>query len=352
MSSYDAILFLSFGGPEGPDDVMPFLHNVLRGKNVPEARMKEVAHHYDLFDGISPINGQNRALIANLEAELKERSINVPIYWGNRNWHPMLGDTLKQMQKDGVKKALAFVTSAYSSYSGCRQYLEDIVKAKEETQVDIEIHKLRVFYNHPLFIEANIEHVRAGLSEFNESDGAVAIAYTAHSIPNAMAQTCAYTSQLHEASQLVSKGVGHRHYKLVYQSRSGPPSQPWLEPDICDHLKELHSQGIKNVLVHPIGFISDHMEIVYDLDTEARALAAELGMKLVRSRTAGTNKLFQKMMGDLVAERLESTKGVEIDRPTLGCSGPAPHFCSPECCAYSPLRPAQTAAANPSRPSK
>jgi len=345
MSSYDAILFVSFGGPEGPDDVMPFLRNVLRGKNVPEARMKEVAHHYDLFEGVSPINGQNRALIAALEAELKERAIDLPIYWGNRNWHPMLADTLKQMQQDGIKKALAFVTSAYSSYSGCRQYLEDIIKAKEESQVDIEVDKLRVFYNHPLFIEANSQHVLAGLNQFQSQRADTAIAFTAHSIPNAMADTCAYAAQLAEACQLVADNVGHQNYKLVYQSRSGPPTQPWLEPDICDHIRDLHSRGINNVLVHPIGFISDHMEIVYDLDTEASALAAELGMKFVRTATAGTNILFRKLMGDLVVERLKSNSGVDAERPALGSCGPAPDCCSPSCCAYTPMRPAQAAGA-------
>ena len=345
MSSYDAILFVSFGGPEGPEDVMPFLRNVLRGKNVPESRMQAVAHHYDMFGGVSPINGQNRRLIENLKNELKSRSIDLPVYWGNRNWHPMLTDTLKEMEKAGVKKAMAFITSAYSSYSGCRQYLEDIERAKAEANVEIEIDKLRVFYNHPLFIQANVDNVKEGLLKFPESErDGVAIAFTAHSIPLAMAETCAYARQLAEISQLVSERIKHPNYQLVYQSRSGPAAQPWLEPDICDHIRALHEQGVKNLLIHPVGFISDHMEIVYDLDTEAMALTKELGMTMVRSSTAGTHSLFQKMMGDLVQERLESSKGVEIERPSLGCQGAAPDFCEPTCCAYTPAAPQRSSA--------
>lgn len=334
MNTYDAVLFVSFGGPEGPDDVMPFLRNVLRGKNVPEARMHAVAHHYDLFGGVSPLNGQNRTLIANLQKELTGRGIELPVYWGNRNWHPLLPDTMRAMSEAGVKKALAFVTSAYSSYSGCRQYLEDIERAKQEVGVSIEIDKIRVFYNHPLFVEANAEHVKEGLSQFEDKPVTL---FTAHSIPLAMAETCAYAAQLEEACALVNRRLGDKlDYKLVFQSRSGPPTQPWLEPDVCDYLRELNSYGVKNVLIHPLGFISDHMEIVYDLDTEARALAEELGIKLVRSRTAGTHSLFTKLMGDLVEERLKSKESQFIER-----SGPepAPELCNPTCCAYTPVRP-------------
>ncbi|MBU6452910.1 MAG: ferrochelatase [Cyanobacteria bacterium REEB67] len=349
MSSYDAILFLSFGGPEGMDDVMPFLANVLRGKNVPESRMKEVAHHYEQFGGVSPINGQNRALISALEAELSSREIKLPVYWGNRNWHPMLADTLKQMQADGIKRVLTFVTSAYSSYSGCRQYLEDIQKADQANAQEsgqasgIVVDKLRVFYNHPDFIQANSEQVSSGLARFSPDEQATLhIAFTAHSIPNAMAQTCQYQNQLLETCRLVTENpivTGHfSDSKLVFQSRSGPAVQPWLEPDILDHLRSLHEAGVKNVLVHPIGFISDHMEVLYDLDTEARILAESLDMKFVRTTAAGTNPLFVRMMGDLIVERLQSNEGLQ--RQAVGQDPAAPDFCDPACCAYTPARPA------------
>ncbi len=330
MKNYDAVLFLSFGGPEGMADVMPFLANVLRGKNVPEARMKEVAHHYERFGGVSPINEQNRQLIAALESELKLRSISLPIYWGNRNWHPLLTDTLRQMKEVGIKRVLTFVTSAYSSYSGCRQYLEDIEKAKVEAEAeDLQIDKIPVYYKHPLFVLANIEHVKAGLETFPvQNRSQVHVAFTAHSIPMAMADNCDYVKQLQENCDKVASELGITDYKLVYQSRSGPAAQPWLEPDILDHMRTLVEQGTKNVLVHPIGFISDHMEILYDLDTEAKDLAGELGMQFVRTSTAGTNANFVKMMGDMVEERLRSTNVADNSDK-----------CAPGCCAYTPVRP-------------
>lgn len=347
MTNYDAILFLSFGGPEGMADVMPFLENVLRGKNVPHARMLEVAHHYERFEGVSPINGQNRRLIETLKQELDNRSIKLPVYWGNRNWHPMLADTLKQMKADGIKKALVFITSAYSSYSGCRQYREDIEKAQIEADAaDIQCDKLRVFYNHPLFVEANIEAVKAGLEQFSEADRkALHVAFTAHSIPMTMADNCDYVKQLTETCELTAKALGLNNYKLVYQSRSGPPTQPWLEPDVLDHMRELHAAGVRHVLLHPIGFISDHMEILYDLDTEAKELGHELQMQFVRTSTAGTNPKFARMMADLVEERLESNNVAE--KKAIGCFGPAPDVCAPGCCAYTPTRPAHAGAQRP-----
>jgi ferrochelatase len=369
-STYDAILFLSFGGPEGMDDVMPFLANVLRGKNVPEARMQEVAHHYKQFGGVSPINGQNRNLIKALKDELIDGKIDLPIYWGNRNWHPLLADTLRAMKKDGIKHALAFVTSAYSSFSGCRQYLEDIQRAQEEVPGAPQIDKLRAFYNHPYFIEANTQNVAAALAQFapqaqidqrnkqalgeqqqqDQRDPPhdpppVHLAFTAHSIPTAMAQTCAYQAQLLEACRLVNESDAlagrFKSQALVFQSRSGPLSQPWLEPDILDHITRLDEEGVKSILVHPIGFISDHMEVIFDLDTEAQNLAKSRGIKLVRSQTAGTNPLFVKMIGDLVAERLQSREGEE--RKAVGKELAAPDICQPGCCAYTPSRPPQKA---------
>lgn len=335
MHKYDSILFVSFGGPEGMDDVMPFLANVLRGKNVPESRMRAVAHHYELFGGVSPINGQNRALIESLKQELHARQIDLPIYWGNRNWHPMLTDTVKRMKADGVKDPLVFFTSAYSSYSGCRQYLQDLDRAKAEAEYDdLQVHKLRAFFNHPYFIKANKEQMQLKLAELTPAEklpGSLAVAYTAHSIPDAMASKCQYQAQLNEAARLVSQDLGlpDDDYQVVFQSRSGPPTQPWLGPDICDHLRDLASRGYKCVLVHPIGFVSDHMEVIYDLDHEALQVAQECGIKMLRSPAAGTHSLFAKMMGELVYERLSSK-----DRPVVGCMPPLPDQCPADCCQY------------------
>ena len=265
--AFDALLVLSFGGPEKPDDVIPFLENVLRGRNVPRERMLAVAEHYYHFGGKSPINDQNRALIAALEIELASHGPRLPIYWGNRNWHPMLADTLRQMKADGVRRALGFVTSIFSSYSGCRQYLEDIQRAQAEVDGAPEIQKLRSFYNHPLFIDAQADRVRETLGGRQAS-----IIFTAHSVPMSMADTSDYQKQLQESCRLVAERLGCSDWKLVYQSRSGPPSQPWLEPDIADTLRALDPGS--DVVVVPIGFISDHMEVIYDLDIEAQARRA------------------------------------------------------------------------------
>jgi ferrochelatase len=273
---YDAVLVVSFGGPEGPDDVMPFLENVVRGRNVPRERLLGVAHHYELFGGVSPINAQNRALIAALRDALAARGPALPIYWGNRNWHPLLPDTLRQMAADGVRHALAFVTSAYSSYSSDGQYREDIARAQAEVGADApRVSVLRRFYNHPGFIEANVAHLRAALDALPAGRRARAhIAFTAHSIPVSMARDSMYVAQLLETCHLVAEGVQHPAWRLVYQSRSGPPSQPWLEPDIGEHLRALKAQGVEDVAIGPIGFISDHIEVLYDLDVEARQIAA------------------------------------------------------------------------------
>ena len=328
--AYDAILLVSFGGPEGMDEVMPFLQNVLRGRDVPAARLREVAHHYEMFGGVSPINAQNRALIAALESELEANGPRLPVYWGNRNWHPLLADTLRQMADDGRRRALAFVTSAYSSYSGCRQYRENIARAQEEIGLRApQVDKLRVFYNHPGFIEANIEHVRAALTQIPPARRADArLVFTAHSIPLSMATSCDYVAQLQEAGRLVAEGAGHERWQLVYQSRSGPPTQAWLEPDICDHLRALKEAGARDAIISPIGFISDHMEVLYDLDTEARLLAAELGLNLIRAATVGTHPLFIKMIRELILERMNPN----IERRALGSHGPRQDFCSTECC--------------------
>ena len=315
---YDALLLVSFGGPEGMDDVIPFLENVLRGRNVPRERMLQVAHHYEMFGGISPINQQNRNLIAALEKELAENGPRLPIYWGNRNWHPLLPDTLAQMAHDGVKNALAFVTSAYSSYSSCRQYRQNISDAQAAVGPTApRVEKLRVFYNHPLFIEANVDQIRAALSQFDNSRS-VNLVFTAHSIPESMAVNCDYAMQLAEAGGLIAAALGIKNWQLVYQSRSGSPSQPWLGPDIVEHLRTLHGEGVRNVVVAPVGFVSDHMEVVYDLDIEAQKVADELGMKMVRAATAGTHPAFVRMIRELVVERIENRVPENV--------------CAPECC--------------------
>jgi ferrochelatase len=284
--------------------------------------MLAVAEHYYQFGGASPINSQNRALIAALESELATHGPHLPVYWGNRNWHPLLADTLERMKADGVRRALAFVTSAYSSYSACRQYLDDIVRARAAVGPGApEVDKLRAFYDHPGFIGPMIERVQAA---FDQVPGA-ALLFTAHSIPLAMAQTSRYEAQLRDACRLVAEGVGHAEWSLVYQSRSGPPSQPWLEPDIGDALRSL--RGVKDIVVAPIGFISDHMEVVYDLDTEARALCAELGLNMVRAGTVGTHPAFVSMIRELVLERM-----AHFPPRALGTLGVGPDECPMDCC--------------------
>lgn len=339
-SKYDALLVVSFGGPDGPDDVLPFLENVLRGRNVPRERMLAVAEHYYHFGGRSPINDQNRALIAALEKELAESGSKLPIYWGNRNWHPLLPDTLRQMRDDGVKRALAFFTSAYSSYSGCRQYRENVAAAQAEVGPDApQVDKLRVFFNHPGFIEPMIEHTRSSLDKVPaERRSNAHVIFTAHSIPSAMADGCRYEKQLLEASRLVAEGAGAANWKLVYQSRSGPPQQPWLEPDVCDYIKELHSSGeLRDVVVVPIGFISDHLEVLYDLDTEAKQLCDELGINMVRAATVGTHPRFVRMIRELINERITDSS----DRLALGNFGASHDVCPVDCCLYTPTRPAR-----------
>lgn len=321
---YDALLLVSFGGPEGPHDVLPFLENVLRGRNVPPERMLAVSKHYELFGGVSPINQQNRSLIAALEQELEVNGLRLPIYFGNRNWHPLLADTLRQMRDDGIRNALAFVTAAYSSYSSCRQYLEDIERARASVGPDApQVEKLRAFYNHPGFIAANVDNIRDAMGKIPEAvAGQITIVFTAHSIPESMAANCAYQSQLLETSRLVSERLGVKDWQLVFQSRSGAPAQPWLGPDVCEHLKQLHNRGVRVVVVSPIGFVSDHMEVIYDLDLEARELCEQLGMKMQRAGTAGTHPAFVGMIRDLILERVNSltpTEDVADTSPVRAC---------------------------------
>jgi protoporphyrin/coproporphyrin ferrochelatase len=336
--NYDAILITSFGGPEGLSDVMPYLENVLRGKNVPCERMLQVAEHYYHFGGKSPINEQNRRLIAALEDELSGHGLSLPVYWGNRNWHPLLVDTMQRMKKDDVRRALAFVTSAYSSYSGCRQYRENIARAQEDAGPDAPVvDKIRVFHNHPGFIEALVDRVQQALAKLPEDQRATAqLIYTAHSIPVGMAQGCRYEEQLHETGRLVAEQLRHQNWRLVYQSRSGPVSQPWLEPDILDYLREYRARGAGSaVVVAPIGFVSDHMEILFDLDTQAHRLCEELGLQMVRAETVGTHPRFIRMIGELICERLDESQ----PRLALGSLPPRPDVCPADCCLL-PERPA------------
>lgn len=311
---------------------MPFLRNVTRGRGVPDERLLEVAENYAHFGGRSPLNDQNWDLIIRLRKALAKRGLHLPIYYGNRNWNPYMSEAVAEMKQNGVKKALAFVTSAYSSYSGCRQYREDLFAAKTEADApDIEIHKIRVFYNHPLFVEANAEHVADALAQIPaERRDAAKIVYTAHSIPLAMAKSCAYEPQLRETARLVTAKTGRdeNDFALVYQSRSGAPHIPWLEPDINDYLRELSSKGVKDVVVHPIGFISDHVEVLYDLDVQAQATAKETGINLVRGKTAGTNEKFTRMMLDLIVERVFD----DGTRQTAGNRPPKDDFCPSNCC--------------------
>jgi protoporphyrin/coproporphyrin ferrochelatase len=338
MASYDAFLLVSFGGPEGPDDVLPFLENVLRGRNVPRERMLEVAEHYHHFGGVSPINAQNRELLAALSGEFAAAGLDLPLYWGNRNWHPLLLDTLRQMRSDGVRRAIALFTSAFSSYSGCRQYRENIAAAQAEVGAGApEVDKLRAFFNHPGFIEPMVERTAAALAQLpEERRSAAQLLFSAHSIPLAMAGNCNYELHFQEASRLVAAALGHAHWRLVYQSRSGPPSQPWLEPDVRDALVEIARGGPSDVVLVPIGFVSDHMEVLYDLDWEARQQADELGLNLVRAQTVGTHPRFVQMVRELVLERISDNPR----RLSLGGLGPSHDVCPVDCCRYEPRRPA------------
>ena len=308
---YDAFLLVSFGGPEKRADVIPFLENVLRGRNVPRERMLEVAEHYYHFGGASPINRQNRELIEALEIEFREHGISLPIYWGNRNWHPLLPDTIGAMREAGVRRAIALATSAFGSYSGCRQYRENIEAARATVENAPVIDQIPPFFHQAGFVAAAADRVREALAKLPGAD----LVFTAHSVPESMARTSPYESQLREAAAQVSSIVGAGEPVLVYQSRSGPPTQPWLGPDIGDYLRGTQS---KRLVIVPIGFLSDHMEVLYDLDTEAAAIAAERGIEMTRAGTAGTHPAFVRAVREMVEEAIKH--------------GPPP-ACPPDCCA-------------------
>jgi ferrochelatase len=329
---YDAILLVSFGGPEGMDDVMPFLENVLRGKNVPRDRMLEVFEHYRQFGGVSPINEQNHSLIAALELELKDHQINLPIYFGNRNWHPLLADTLRRMKDEGIKHSLAFFTSMYSCYSGCRQYRENIADAQATIGAEApEVHKLRMAFNHPLYIEASADCLRdvlISLPSLNPTS--TRVLFTAHSIPLSMAENCKYESQLLESGRLIMESFTELKWDLVYQSRSGPPTQPWLEPDVCDFIQELHKRhDVQQIVIMPIGFVSDHVEVLFDLDEQAREICNSLGIGLARAKTVGVHPKFVAMIRELIEERISGA-----EKRAIGNFPPNWDACPADCCTY------------------
>jgi len=330
---HDAVLLVSFGGPEGPDEVLPFLENVTRGRNIPRERLSAVGEHYFRFGGISPINSICRDLVRALEAELQSRGPKLPVYWGNRNWHPLLTDTVRRMAEDGVRRAVAVATSAFSSYSSCRQYLENIAAARTAVgERAPEIEKLPPFWNHPGFIETVAENTRAALREIGASPSpqSTRLVFTAHSIPSAMAATCAYEAELREAAALVAERAAPAlSWELAFQSRSGPPTQPWLEPDVCDRLRALRGEGREAVVLVPIGFVADHMEILYDLDTQARAVAEEAGLSMARAATVGTAPGFVAALRDLICAHIDGRS-----LAVLGSRGPRPFPCAADCCAY------------------
>jgi ferrochelatase len=353
---YDALLLAGFGGPEGQDDVIPFLRNVTRGRGIPDERLEEVAHHYRHFGGISPINAQNRQLKSALEAELARRGIDLPVLWGNRNWNPFLREAVEEARDRGFTRLLALATSAYSSYSSCRQYREDLALALDETGLTdgMQVDKIRQFFDHPGFVRPFLEGVRSALADLAGRGIAAAdirVLFSTHSIPTVDAQKSgprdrdfgaggAYEAQHLAVAEVVmaaatGAGVEAPAWRLVYQSRSGPPSMPWLEPDINDVIAEVAADGAKAVVIVPLGFVSDHMEVLWDLDTEAMETAAEHGIVAVRTPTPGVDPAYVSGLVDLVAERLNGTPTAE--RPAETSFGPWFDVCRPGCCENTRL---------------
>ena len=323
--AYDAVLVVSFGGPEGPDEVMPFLDRVLAGRPVPPPVKARIAERYARFGGVSPINAHTREFIATLEDRLAAEGPQLPVYWGNRNSAPLLGDAMRQMSGDGIRNAVAYVTSVFSSYSGCRQYREDLFRAAEEAERAPRIDKLRVAYNHPGFISAMADQV---LEARERAPKGAALLFTAHSLPLSMASLADYEAQLHEACGLVAHRVGDDHWRLAFQSNNARTGVPWLTPTVEEALASIAASGRSAVVVAPIGFVCDHMEVVMDLDVEARACAEGLGLGYFRARTVGTHPAYVDMVRQLVVERMSANP----QRPCLGQRGPSPDYCAPDCC--------------------
>jgi ferrochelatase len=339
---YDALLLASFGGPEKPDDVVPFLRNVTAGRDIPEERLEEVGRHYFDRGGRSPINDQNRALVEAIETDLEANGVKIPVYWGNRNWAPYLRDAFAQMKADGISRVAVLLTSAYSSYSGCRQYREDLADAAADVPGAPHVDRLRAYFNHPGFVEPMVDATLAALADLpEEARRGGHLAFVTHSIPLAMNDSSgprggAYVAQHRvvaaEIVERVREETGHRYPSdLVFCSRSGPPQVPWLEPDLNDHLRVLHRRGVPGVAVVPIGFVSDHMEVAYDLDTEARETADELGLPYVRAATAGLDPRFVAMVRDLLLERGAAERGEPVERASLA-SEAAWEVCAAGCC--------------------
>jgi ferrochelatase len=348
---YDAVVLAGFGGPEGQDDVIPFLRNVTRGRGIPDERLEEVAHHYRHFEGVSPINAQNRALKAALEAELASRGIDLPVLWGNRNWAPYLDEALQEAQTRGFTRLLGLATSAYSSYSSCRQYREDFAFALEQTGLGdaMQIDKVRQFFDHPGFVEPFVDGVRDAVAAFVERGidaGAIRILFSTHSIPSGDAERSgprdrdfdeggedggAYAAQHRAVAEVVVREAGTDiPWQLVYQSRSGSPTQPWLEPDVNEVITGFAGQGVEAVVIVPLGFVSDHMEVLWDLDTEAVETAERHGIAAIRTPTPGTHAAYVRGLVDLVLERVSGTPAA--DRAALTELGPWYDVCRPGCC--------------------
>jgi ferrochelatase len=343
---YDALLLVSFGGPERPEDVVPFLENVTRGRGIPRERLEEVGQHYFLFGGRSPINDQNKALIAAIEADFAANGVDLPVYWGNRNWEPYLTDTVARMAADGVRRAVCLVTSAYSSWSSCRQYLDNLAAAADavpEGHMAPRLDKVRPYYNHPGFVDAVVDGAVDALADLpDEVRDAARLVFVTHSIPDSMNDDSgtdggAYLAQHRDVAVVVAArlrevtGVDRPH-ELVFCSRSGSPRTPWLEPDVNDRLEELAGEGVAAVVLIPVGFVSDHMEVVYDLDTEALATAERLGIPARRAASAGTHPRFVEAIRQLVLERAAVERGETVERAAVGSRGPVHDCCPAGCC--------------------
>ena len=342
-SPYDALLLVSFGGPEKPEDVVPFLENVTRGRGIPRERLEEVGEHYFLFGGRSPINDQNREFLAALREDLAGNGIDLPVYWGNRNWDPLLTETVRQMAADGITRAACFMTSAYASYSGCRQYRENLATAAEGVEGVPRLDKLRHYFNHPGFVDAMVDATLSALADLRDAERESAhLVFVTHSIPEAMdassgPQGNAYVAQHRSLADAIVERVrletGHRHASdLVFCSRSGAPHIPWLEPDVNDHLEVLSRRGGPAVVLVPIGFVSDHMEVVYDLDTEAAATAEKLGLTFVRAATAGIDPRYVAVVRDLLLERAAVERGEDVARAAEGSLPACWDACPAGCC--------------------
>lgn len=358
LAPYDAVLLLSFGGPEGPDDVLPFLRNVTRGRGIPDERLAAVAEHYHHFGGRSPINDQNRALLAALRGELAARGLDVPVGWGNRNWAPFATDALRELHDGGARRVLAVVTSAYGSYSGCRQYREDVARSVAALAAEgraLRVDKVRAYYNTPGFARANAATILDAYGALGATGSPAPLVLVTHSIPTTMEdasgrRAASYRAQHLDLAAVLAEEVGRAlgatpAWQLAYCSRSGPPTQPWLEPDVNDVLRDLRAAGAPGVVLAPIGFVSDHMEVVYDLDTEARETADGLGLPMARAATAGTHPAFVASLVDLAVERAAAERGESPEQLAVGGIGPRHGFCPAGCCLRVDGEPSGVAAA-------